>query len=78
MLQSNVEVLNGKEAAAYLRIGYFSLMRKAKAGEVPSFRVGGRVFFRRSTLEKWISVQEGNCHEIGDAFEVGKLRRIKE
>lgn len=57
------DVLNGKEAAKFLRSSYFTVMRKAQSGEIPSFRFGGKVLFRRSALEAWIVAQEKTAVE---------------
>ena len=48
------EILTRKEAALFIRvcITSFDKMR------LPCFRVGRRVFYRKSTLESWISSQE--------------------
>ena len=59
-MEQNNEVLKSKEAAKFLRSDYSTLMRKAKNGEIPSFRFGGKVLFRRSTLEVWMAEQERN------------------
>jgi excisionase family DNA binding protein len=57
-MEQTSDVLKSKEAAQFLRADYCTLMRKAKNGEVPSFRIGGKVLFRRSTLEAWMDEQE--------------------
>ena len=53
------DVLDGHEAASHLlRSNYYNVMKKEKIGEIPSFRFGGKVLFRRSTLEGWMQEQE--------------------
>jgi len=61
------DVLNGNEAASLLRSNYYNVMKKAKFGEIPSFRFGGKVLFRRSTLEKWMQEQEQRSINLGEA-----------
>ncbi|MPM77399.1 hypothetical protein SDC9_124402 [bioreactor metagenome] len=52
------DILNGKEAALLLHSNYYTIMRKAKVGQIPSFKLGGKVLFRRSTIEGWIALKE--------------------
>ncbi len=43
-----------KEAAEYLRISAQSLYNKISQGRIDYSKVGGRVIFKRSTLEKLV------------------------
>lgn len=52
------DVLTMKEAAEYLRCNYVVLSQKAKAGEVPCFKFGSKVMFRKAALQEWIGKQE--------------------
>ena len=48
------EVMTVSEVAEYLRINPQTVYRKAKAGELPSVRIGRAIRFRRSELEAWL------------------------
>lgn len=48
------EILTRKEAASFIRVCITSFDRM----RLPCFRVGRRVFYRKSTLDAWISAQE--------------------
>jgi hypothetical protein len=48
------EILTRKEAASFIRVCITSFDRM----RLPCFRVGRRVFYRKSTLDAWISTQE--------------------
>ena len=47
-----------KTAAEYLGISYWLLLQMCKAGQIPHFRAGGRILFRREALDLWMSEQE--------------------
>ncbi|MBS4029939.1 MAG: helix-turn-helix domain-containing protein [Clostridiales bacterium] len=47
-----------RAAAEYLGISYWLLLQMCKAGQIPHFRVGGRILFRREALDLWMSEQE--------------------
>lgn len=61
---SEVEVMNAKESAAFLRISYNEFLIKCRKGVIPHFTIGegkkqrSPIFCRRSTLGKWISDKE--------------------
>lgn len=44
-------------------ISYGTLMRECRQGNVPCFHIGNRVYFRRSSLVRWIEEQEKGCME---------------
>ncbi len=53
------EVMDIRQAAAYLGISADSLYRYAATGFIPAFRIGNRWRFRRSRLEEWMDSQSG-------------------
>ena len=65
------EVLDGKQAAQYLNISYWSVITRAKKGLLPSFTIGSRVLFRKESLEEWMQAQEQARQPKPD-----KIRRI--
>lgn len=68
--------LKAREAADYIGLSYWKLLELAKAGEVPHARVGGRVLFRRESLDAWLDLCERKSvhHETGTTR--GKIRVI--
>jgi excisionase family DNA binding protein len=48
----------------YLGCSRISVYRRCKGGELPFEKIGGRVMFRRSDIEKWIA---RNTHRCADA-----------
>ena len=53
------EVMDIRQAAAWLGISADSLYRYAATGFIPAFRIGNRWRFRRSKLEEWMDTQSG-------------------
>ncbi len=53
------EVMDIRQAAAWLGISADSLYRYAATGFIPAFRIGNRWRFRRSRLEEWMDTQSG-------------------
>ena len=52
------EVMNAKETAEYLKISYWLLMKMARESQIPAFRCGNKVLFRKSSIDKFIDEQE--------------------
>ena len=50
--------LRPNEAAEALGISVSSLERLVKAGEIPRFKDGGKVFFRVASLDAWAASRE--------------------
>lgn len=51
--------LKAKEAAAYLGISDEQIRIMARANEIPHFKMRSEYFFRKETLDAWMSAQEG-------------------
>lgn len=51
-------VFNSHEASKYLHICYDALVKGARRGEIPHFRVGRKLLFRKSSLDEFIRKQE--------------------
>jgi excisionase family DNA binding protein len=51
------EVLTVKEMARYLRCHVSTLYRLVDRGDIPHFRLGSDIRFRRSLIEKWLDKQ---------------------
>ena len=52
------DVLDARDAAAYLRINEQTARRIARDNEIPSFKVGGSWRFKKSSLDAWTGMQE--------------------
>lgn len=52
------EILDAREAAAYLKINEQTVRRLARDSEIPAFKVGGSWRFKRSSLDRWAASQE--------------------
>lgn len=50
--------LTAREASRIVGCCYEQLLKEAKAGRIPHFKIGNRYFFRASTLEKWFLEKE--------------------
>lgn len=49
------EVLTAKDLARYLRCHVSTLYRLVNRGEIPHFRLGSDIRFRRSAIDKWLT-----------------------
>lgn len=50
----NRNLQTGKEAAGYLRISRAMLWRLRRAGEIPFYRIGGKVLYSISDLDAFL------------------------
>jgi excisionase family DNA binding protein len=55
MTDTDDEILEHDEVAAYLKAGKRTVYRLAKKGEIPAFKLGGTLRFRCSELKAWIA-----------------------
>lgn len=53
-------LLNAYEAAEFLRISYWHLMDLVRRKKIPHIRFSKRVFFRQSSLQRYIEELEAN------------------
>ncbi|GAA3765227.1 helix-turn-helix domain-containing protein [Terriglobus aquaticus] len=53
------EVMDIRQAAAYLGISADSLYRYASEGVVPAFKLGNRWRFKRDLLDRWMERESG-------------------
>lgn len=55
----DIDLLYGIEAiAACLRLRPRQVKHRAEAGQIPTFKIGGTVCSRRSTLRRWLNELE--------------------
>ena len=52
------EILDREEASRYLNISVSTLDRHVKGGTIPVIRLGGRLLFRKISLQDWLSNME--------------------
>lgn len=50
--------LTAEELSMYLGLSKDYIYKLARAGEIPNFKIGSRVFFRVTTIEKWLHDKE--------------------
>ena len=46
------------ELSSYLHVSTQTINKKRKAGELPYFKIGRKVFFRKEKIDLWINNQE--------------------
>ena len=51
------EVFTVKEVANYLHCSQSTIRKLLKKNQIPSFRVGYRIFFKKSLIDQWITNQ---------------------
>lgn len=51
-------VFNPKELAEYMHISESTVRRMVRKKELPFYRVGTLIFFRKTVIDKWIEDQE--------------------
>lgn len=61
-----MEILNIKEVASYLHCSISLIRNLVRSGEIPYFRLGNRLFFKKETINYWIS---NNENKVGDTVE---------
>lgn len=56
----DMDVLNAKEAADYLKAHVETVRRMARRGEIPAFKVGKDWRFHKDALRRWAEGQYAN------------------
>lgn len=49
------EIMNIKELSKYLNCSISQIRKMVYANNIPSFRIGNRIMFTRSIINKWIT-----------------------
>ena len=66
--------MNARDAAAYLRCSVSTVRRLAHSGELPHYRLGRMVRFRRSEIDGWLALHlEGDLPPEPVAFNPNQL-----
>ena len=58
------KLLSTKELAEYLNMKPLTVFRKAKAGEIPSMKIGNRLRFDRQKIDKWLQEKTRRVAQI--------------
>lgn len=66
------DILDVREAAAYLRLNEQTVRRLARDRALPSFKVGGAWRFKKSTLDNWANTQR----PVNSSTRPSKERRV--
>ncbi len=56
------DILTPKEVAEYLRCGKALVYESIHRGEIPAFKLGGRLFISKAALERKL-MESGKCQE---------------
>ena len=54
------EIFNGEELCKYLKITRNTLYKYTQKRNIPSFKIGKKLRFRKASVDKWIAEQEEN------------------
>ncbi|QHI72871.1 helix-turn-helix domain-containing protein [Aminipila terrae] len=57
------KIFDSREAAAYLHICYDTLVRSVRKNEIPHFKVGRKLLFRKDSLDEFIRKQEDGAND---------------
>ena len=57
------EIMSAQETAEYLKISYWLLMKMVRESQIPAFRCGKKVMFRKSTIDSFISALEHDNYQ---------------
>lgn len=50
--------LTVKEAAPYIGASPYKLREMVRDKQIPAYRIGNKIMFRKSSLDEWITKQE--------------------
>lgn len=63
--------LTAQEVSEYFfsgEVSYWTVLKMAKVGELPHFKVGSRYLFNRASLMNWQAAQEQRCSLVVEAM----------
>lgn len=58
------ELLTTEEIAEYLKLNPQTVLRKAKRGEIPAFKVGRQFRFSREVIDQWLATRVATSLEV--------------
>lgn len=56
-----MEVMNVKEVAEYLKCSCSKIRNMVRDNEIPYFRIGNKLNFKKETIDVWVRNQELRC-----------------
>ena len=67
-------LMNARDAAAYLRVSLSTIRRLVQDGELPHYRLGKMVRFRRREIDGWLALRrQGDLPPEPAAFNPNQL-----
>ena len=70
-------MFTAQETADYLKISYYTILQKSKAGKIPHCKIGARILYSQEGLDTWIEQQEAaSVRALDEGQGYGKLRKI--
>ena len=69
------ETFNIKELSAYLHCSISGIRNLVREREIPFYRIGNRLFFKKSSIDLWISNQESN--NLNDKLLERKIKSLE-
>ena len=70
------ETLNIKELGIYLRCSVSGIRNLVRERKIPFYRIGNRLFFKKSSIDLWINNQEfSNMQECNYKTKIKPLKR---
>lgn len=62
-----MEVFNVKELATYLNCSISSIRKLVRTNQIPNFRIGSKLNFKKELIDEWVYSQSmNNCGDIND------------
>lgn len=70
------ETFDAKEVAEYLRCSVSGVRNLVRDRKIPFYRIGNRLFFKKSSIDLWINNQEfSNMQESDYEIKIKPLKR---
>ena len=69
------QILTAQQAARYLKVSDWLIYESVKRREIPHIKLGGRVLFRRDTLDTWMEGKERESIIVPSQY--GILRKVE-
>jgi excisionase family DNA binding protein len=57
-----MERMTVEELAKYIGASTIKIYSMVKANEIPHYKIGAKILFRKATIDQWISKQEVQAH----------------
>jgi excisionase family DNA binding protein len=70
------EYMNVNELSAYLGINRFTIYSKAIKGEIPRYKIGRLVRFKKVDIDRWMETQKQNPVDV-DKLATNIVKKVK-